>query len=150
VSGEPGGPDDIRSLAVSGEDLVAAVEANRTSDRRVRFRVTPPFSSRMRARLHAGNPPPEAPGSLEPVYVDPERFLEPDAPAYPRPADTEDELRADPDEAYSLERHHEYHTAAVEAWREALRGAVRDRVPIETPGGRTEVTVHVLGWADTG
>lgn len=144
MSGESGDPSGIRSLAITAEDLVAAVEANRTSDRRVVFRVTPPFSGRMRARLHDLR----ASGRTEsprPVRVDPESFLAPDAPAYPRPADTEDALRADPDEAYTVERHREYHAASVEAWRTALPGAVSERVTIDTPAGRTEVDVHVLG-----
>jgi hypothetical protein len=144
VSEEFGDPGDIRSLALTGEDLVAAVEANRTSDRRVRFRVTPPFSGRMRARLHVEQAPDES-TTPRPVYVDPERFLEPDSPSYPRPSETEDELRSDPDESYTVERHREYHASAVEAWREAIRDAVRDRIRIETPAGWIEVTVHVLG-----
>jgi hypothetical protein len=144
VSGQSGDPRDIRSLALTGEDLVAAVEANRSSGRRVVFRVTPPFSGRMRARLHVPQTDPRA-ESPRSVHVDPERFLEPDAPSYPRPSDTEDALRADADEEYTVDRHHEYHAAAVDAWRKTLREAVSDRVTIETSTGTTEVEVHVLG-----
>jgi D-alanyl-D-alanine carboxypeptidase len=135
-------PTEIGSLAVTGEDLVAAVETNRTTGREAVLRVTPPFSGRMRARLHlvqsAGTP--TAP---RPVHVDPDALLEPDAPTYPRPADTEDALR-ESGETYTVDRHREYHADAVAAWRERLRGAVRNRATIRTPAGPTEVDVHVL------
>jgi len=134
-------PTAIRSLAVTGEDLVAAVETNRTTDREAVLRVTPPFTGRMRARLHLVHG--ETAASRESVHV--ERLLGPDTPAYPRPADTEDELRADPDETYTVERHREYHAERVAAWRGTLREMVRDRATVETPAGPTEVDVHLLG-----
>lgn len=136
-------PTAIRSLAVTGEDLVAAVETNRTTDREAVLRVTPPFSGRMRARLHVVHG--ERERSPRPVHVAPERLLGPDTPAYPRPADTEDELRADPDETYTVERHREYHADRVATWRVELAETVRDRATIETPDGPTEVDVHLLG-----
>lgn len=141
---ESGDPRDVRSLAISAKDLVAAVETNRTSDREAVLRITPPFSGRMRARLHVvqGTDPG---GSPRPVCLDPEAVLTADAPAYPRPSATEDALRADPDEEYTVDRHHEYHAEAVAAWREALLEAVRDRVCIDTPRGRTEVEIAILG-----
>ncbi len=137
-----GDPTEIRSLAVTGEDLVAAVETNRTTDREAVLRVTPPFSGRMRARLHVVQP---ASASQRAVTVDPEGLLEPDAPSYPRPGETEDALRADPEEEYTVERHRAFHVDAVATWRNRLRDAVSDRATIETPAGRTEVDVHVLG-----
>jgi len=42
----------------------------------------------------------------QPLFIGPDRLVD-DPPAYPRPADTEDELRADPDSSYTVERHHE-------------------------------------------
>jgi len=122
---------------------VAAVETNCTTDREAVLRVTPPFSGRMRARLHVVHG--ETPASPRPIHVDPERLLGPDTPAYPRPADTEDELRADSDETYTVDRHREYHADRVAAWRGKLRESVRDRATIETPAGPTEVDVHLLG-----
>lgn len=143
MTGESGGPGAIRSLAVTGEDVVAAVETNRTTDREAVLRVTPPFSGRMRARLHVVSAPET--GTPRPVHVDPEALLCPDVPPYPRPADTEDAIRADPDAEYTVERHREYHAEAVDAWREAVRGAIRDRATVDTPAGPVDVDVYVLG-----
>jgi hypothetical protein len=137
------GPAEIRSLAVTGEDLVAAVETNRTTAREAVLRVTPPFSGRMRARLHVVHG--ETAASPRPLHVDPERLLGPDTPAYPRPADTGDELRTDSAETYTVDRHREYHAERVETWRGRLRETVRDRATIGTPAGPTEVDVHLLG-----
>lgn len=133
-------PTDIKSIAISTTDLVSAVEATADGSETV-LRVTPPFSGRMRARLHVVH---EDTRSPRPVHVDPEGLLAPEAPAYPRPADTEDELRADPGVTYTRERHREYHADAVAAWREAVRAAVSDRATIETPAGPTEVEIHLL------
>lgn len=144
MTGESGGPGAIRSLTVTGEDVVAAVETNRTTDREAVLRVTPPFSGRMRARLHivsASGPG----GAPRPVNVDPETLIDPDVPPYPRPSDTEDAIRADPDEAYTVERHREYHADAVDAWREGIRDAICECATIDTPAGPTEVDVYVLG-----
>jgi hypothetical protein len=136
-------PTAIRSLAVTVEDLVSALEMNRTSTERAVLRITPPFSGRMRARLHV-----EIDGEYDqqprPIHVDPDALVD-DPPTYPRPADTEDELRSDPDRSYSVERHHEYHTEAVERWRESVPAALRDRTTIETGSGRTTVDLSYLG-----
>jgi hypothetical protein len=137
------GPVDIRSLAVTAEDLVAAVETNRTTDREAVLRVTPPFGGRMRARLHVVHAS-DTEIDPRPVHVDPEHLLEADAPPYPRPAETGDALRADPDEEYTVGRHREYHAEAVAAWREQLRDAVREQTTVETPAGRVDVAVYVL------
>jgi hypothetical protein len=143
MAGESGGPEAIRSLAVTGEDVVAAVETNRTTDREAVLRVTPPFSARMRARLHVVSAP--EPGTPQPVHVDPAALLGPDAPPYPRPSDTEDAIRTDPEQEYTVERHREYHAEAVDAWRGAVRDAIRECATIDTPAGPTEVDVYVLG-----
>src|SRR6056297_3579117 len=45
-------PSAIRSVAVTRADVVTALESNLRSDGRTVLRVTPPFSGRMRARLH--------------------------------------------------------------------------------------------------
>ncbi|MFB6309505.1 MAG: hypothetical protein ABEH35_09255, partial [Haloarculaceae archaeon] len=127
----------------TASDLVAAIETNRTTARRAVLRMTPPFSGRMRARLHVVGD--ETYDEPRPVHVEPRRLVADDAPAYPRPAETEDQLRADPDEEYTVERHRERHEAAVQQWRNDLLDAIRERVTIETWAGPVEVRVAVLG-----
>lgn len=143
MSPAPSTPTDIRSLAVSAEDVVAAVETNRTSDREAVLRVTPPFSGRMRARLHVQ----VGDGDVdeEVIRIDPETLLTPDAPAYPRPAETEDDIRTDPDVEYSVERHRTRHEAAVEQWRNSLPKSIRDEMTLDTDDGPHDVDVYVLG-----
>jgi len=142
--GTAGEPGEIKSIAVTRQDLVAALEMNRTSEQRAVLRLTPPFSGRMRARLHV-----EQDGTYgdepAPIHIEPARLLAGDAPSYPRPGDTEDRLRADPDHRYTVERHHEYHTAAVAEWRKAVPEAVRERVTLPVPDGEHEVSVTLLG-----
>jgi hypothetical protein len=139
-------PTVIRSIAVTAQDVVAAVETNRTTDREAVLRITPPFSGRMRARLHVRqSASQDATTGPEPVHVEPERLLEPDAPTYPRPAETEDALRADPDREYSVEAHREYHEATVESWREGVRESIASTATIETADGPHEIGVRVLG-----
>lgn len=136
-------PSDIRSIAVTGEDIVTAAETNRTSDRTAVLRVTPPFSGRMRARLHVRlHDDPQEAGA---IHITPDRLLTPDPPAYPRPAATEDELRSDPKREYSVDRHREYHEEAVERWRATLAEQIVDSVSLAPEDGPESVTVHVLG-----
>ncbi|MEF8757758.1 MAG: hypothetical protein V5A33_05945, partial [Halobacteriales archaeon] len=102
---------------------------------------TPPYSGRMRARLHRTDAvPPE-----EFVHVRPADLLADDAPAYPHPDETADALRADPDVAYTRDRHRERHEDAVETWREAVRDHLVDRVALRTPDGPHVVEVKPLG-----
>ena len=145
---ESSDPRDIHTIAVTLSDVVAAVELNRTSDDQAVLRITPPFSGRMRARLHVERGE-EYDGDPEPVNVNPDTLLEPNAPAYPRPAETEDELRADPDETYTVERHHERHAVAVEAWRSRIGDAVCDQIAVETTDGPHELRVAVLDDTST-
>jgi hypothetical protein len=137
-------PSTVNAIAVTVEDVVTAVEMNRTSSRTAVLRLTPPFSGRMRARLHVDQGEPYA-DNPEPVHIPPGELLADDAPSYPRPADTEDELRADPNVAYTLERHRERHAVAVAAWREAVPRAIRDELALETKEGSERVTVSTLG-----
>ena len=136
-------PRRIRTLAVTAGDVIAALEARAQRDRPVVLRATPPFSGRMRARLHVVSG--EYDESPAPLHVDPPALLDDAAPAYPRPADTEDELRADPDAEYTVERHHERHEAAVANWRETITDHIRDTATVETPDGPHEVGVTLLG-----
>ncbi|WP_255148763.1 hypothetical protein [Halorarius halobius] len=135
-------PTVIRSLAVHVDDAVTALEANARRDAGAVLRVTPPFAARMRARVHReggegtyGNP--------APLHLPPERLV--DAPPFPDPDDTEDDLRADPEASYSPGRHRERHAAAVERWREAARDGRRERATVETPAGDHEVELRWLG-----
>lgn len=137
-------PTVVHTVVVTAGDLTSALETNRTSGEHAVLRLTPPFSGRMRARLHV-----ELDGEYdqtpEPVHVEPRAFVDESLPAYPRPADTEDELRADPEQEYSVERHREYHAEAVEQWREQILDAVTSTATVETPTGPTTVDVSLLG-----
>lgn len=147
---EGGYPTAIDVLVVTAADLVTAYEADLTTDRDVGLRVTPPFSGRMRARLHQAGSPQRcdedgspASGDPAPLHVAPETLLD-DPPAYPRPDETGDRLRADSSVEYSLDRHRRRHRRAIEAWRAAVPAIASDRADLETPAGRTTVDVRVL------
>ena len=148
---DAGDPTEIRSLAVTVEDVVAALELNQTTARRAVLRVTPPFSGRMRARLHVvlerepASSEAKRDGDQRPLHVDPESLLKADAPSYPKPSETEDELRNDPGETYSVERHHDRHVVAVADWRTGVADAICERTTIQTPAGPHEVDVLTLG-----
>jgi hypothetical protein len=96
----------------------------------------------MRARLHLAGKE-SAYDDPAPVHVDPERLV--DAPPYPDPDATEDDLRADPKSSYTPERHRERHEAAVQTWRATVRESVRERATIDTPVGDHEVEIRTLG-----
>jgi hypothetical protein len=136
-------PTDIRSIAVTADDLVSALEATERGGRDAVLRVTPPFSGRMRARLHVegtaqyDDPPP--------IHIQPTTLLADSTPDYPTPAETETRLREDPDVQYSRERHHDRHAEAVAEWRDAVRTHVVEATTIDTPGGPHEVTISLLG-----
>ncbi|AZQ14639.1 hypothetical protein [Halorubrum sp. PV6] len=162
------GPDRLRSIAVHRDDVATALEATLRSDREVVLRVTPPFSGRMRARLHSvgpasgsgpasesgsgaaseSEPTAEHEGGAEsgstaepsPLHVDPQSLVA-DAPPYPEV----DQTAADhPDTDVDTRR--ERHTEAVEAWRTAVRGSVVDTVSIEAGDGESiDVDVTALG-----
>ncbi|OTE99053.1 hypothetical protein [Halorubrum sp. SD683] len=141
------GPDRIRSIAVHREDVANALEATLRSDREVVLRATPPFSGRMRARLHAldagGNGGHKGNGGSDdapaPLHIDP-RDLVADVPQYPEVDDTAAEL---PDA--DLETRRERHAESVEAWRETVRERVGSTVEIEVDGGVRSVDVNALG-----
>ncbi|WP_233560584.1 hypothetical protein [Halobellus sp. Atlit-38R] len=156
-------PHRIRSLAVTTADVVDGLEAASRSQRAVVLRVTPPFSGRMRARIHdAGivGPDEEAASSSEtdavavdsesgsddapsPIHFAPERFVA-DPPSYPTVDDTEDELRAS-GIPYTRERHRERHQEAVDEWREQVRERLVEEVTLETATGPHTVSVSYLG-----
>nr|WP_188785699.1 hypothetical protein [Halobellus salinus] len=147
------------SLAVTESDVVDALEATARGNREIVLRVTPPFSGRMRARLHAvGVVGDDSGGGSEqateaddetraaepaPVCIPPERFVA-DPPTYPTVDDTEDDLRAS-DNAYSRERHRERHRTAVAEWRQTVRAKLVAAVTLRTDAGPTTVSVAYLG-----
>lgn len=146
---EPPDPTIIRVIAVTVEDVITATEMNVTTSRHAVLRITPPFSGRMRARLHVEQEGEYGNETTRPIHVDPASILADDAPSYPRPAETEDELRNDPTVTYTVDRHHEHHTAAVEEWRQSLSDAIRDRTRIDTPDGPHEIGISTLGTPPT-
>lgn len=130
----------LRSVAVSAQDLVAAVEANESGDAWTVLRVTPPFSGRMRARLHVVQADDE---DDETLHVAPARLVTDAAPPYPTPDDTADELRADDEATYSVERHRTYHERRVDEWRAEILDHVVETVTV--PAVDHELTVSLLG-----
>ena len=132
-------PSVIRSVAVSAEDLLAALEADARGDSDTVLRVTPPFSGRMRARLHVV----QGESAAETLHIPPRSLVEETAPSYPTPDETADELRVDDDEQYSVERHRDYHEQRVAEWRETLLDCVVSSVILA--GVDHEVAVSVLG-----
>jgi hypothetical protein len=131
-------PTAIRSVAVTVDDVVTALEATRRSDRRTVLRITPPFSGRMRARLHR----PTDDDATDAIHLDPSTLVA-DLPPYPDPDETADRLRAAGE--YTTERHHDRHAAAVREWRAATREAIVDAVALPTEDGPHRVEVKRLG-----
>lgn len=144
---ESGGPTGgagegrIRSIAVHREDVATALEATLRSDRRVVLRVTPPYSGRMRARIHRVDATQTGPtGGDEsaaaggPIHVDPADLVE-DRPAYPEV----DETAADLPEA-DVETRRERHATAVAAWRDAVRESVGGTVAVPVDAASTDGT----------
>ena len=138
-----GGFRDVRSIAVTTDDVVTALEAVHRGSKPAVLRVTPPFAGRMRARLHVEGAEGGYDDERTPVHIAPERLVE-GAPPYPDPDRTEDELRAAGEE-YSPETHRERHVEAVEAWRAAVRESVVDCVELEVDGGVHRLEVKTLG-----
>ncbi|MFB6153177.1 MAG: hypothetical protein ABEJ27_02890 [Halodesulfurarchaeum sp.] len=146
MPGESSDPRDIRSIAVTAEDVVSAYEAGVQRDANVVLRVTPPFHGRMRARLHRKDVDAsevDAEPDPAPIEIPPADLLD-DPPTYPHPDETEDALRQDPDETYSVERHHDLHAERVDQWRREARNAIVDTVSLETEYGSHDVEVKLL------
>jgi hypothetical protein len=140
----PDDPTVVRAIAVSAEDVVAAFERTRQSGPDAVLRVTPPFHGRMRARSHVPGDD-EYRGDPTPVHVPAACLVDADAvPPYPHADDTGDALRADPAADYSVDAHYDRHRDAVEAWRAAVRDAIRDEVPLDLDGTAHRVDVAVL------
>ncbi|WP_276272561.1 hypothetical protein [Haloarcula litorea] len=132
-------PSTVQSVAISAEDLLAALEATARDERRTVLRATPPYSGRMRARLHVVQGETDD-GTL---HFPPGDLVDGDAPSFPTPDETADELRERDDEPYSVDRHREYHARRVDEWRDAVPDHVVDAV--SHPAVGHEVAVSLLG-----
>ncbi|WP_158056139.1 hypothetical protein [Halorussus halophilus] len=149
VAGETD-PRDVRSIAVTADDVVTAYEADRRSARSPVLRVTPPFSGRMRARLHVADSESRRTSDVDEetgaVHVSPTRLVdETRIPDYPTPDDTEDAIRSNPDESFSVEHHHERQVEAVADWRATVADALVESVELRTVDGPHRVEVKRLG-----
>lgn len=136
-------PRTVRSLAVTTDDVLTALEANERRGTDAVLRVTPPFAGRMRARLHVAGGEGAYDGEVTPLHIDPDAFVAEDRP-YPTVDETADELRAS-EETYTPERHRAWHAEAVERWRAAVRDALADTVTVSFDGGSHDVDVRYLG-----
>jgi hypothetical protein len=137
-------PRVVRSIAVTTEDVVTALEANSRRDVGAVLRITPPFAPRMRARLHRAGTEGDYGGGPRPIHVDPAALVR-DRPPFPTPDDTEQALRADPEVEYSADRHRERHVERVKQWRETVRERVVESVTLTLSDGDHAVTVKSLG-----
>ena len=135
-------PSAIRSIAVTADDVVTAVERTLRSDDEVVLRVTPPFAGRMRARIHRVTA--DEYGEPAPIHVEPTELIE-GLPEYPEPGETEDELRDDPEREYSPDRHREYHQQIVEEWRTTVRERITGEAVLQWDDERHRVAVKRLG-----
>ncbi|ESP87209.1 hypothetical protein [Candidatus Halobonum tyrrellensis] len=119
---DAGSPDPtvVRTLAVTTDDVVAALEARDRNRREAVLRVTPPFSPRMRARLHvAGGEGAYDDEGASPVHLHPRAFVPDEFPRFPG--------------------------RGAERWRSAIRESLEKRVELDTPAGPHEVRVSFLG-----
>jgi len=140
VSGDPidnANPTTIRSVAISVPDVVAALEARRRTGRRAVLRVTPPFSGRMRARLHVARGGADDDASL---HIHPGRLVT-GVSRYPEPAGTGEP----PPDAGTDGRDR---APSVVAWRDAVRDGIVDEVRL--PGTDHRVAVTALGGEGRG
>jgi hypothetical protein len=134
-------PTVIRSLAVTREDVVRALELRERGGRRGVLRVTPPFAGRMRARLHVEGTEGDY-GDPAPLHVDPARLVR-DPPPFPSVDAAEDRLRERG--RYSVEAQRERHARAVAGWRRTVGARVAEEATVATPAGPHRVAVAVLG-----
>lgn len=121
-------PRRIDSLAIHTDDVLSALEARERGRRLTVLRVLPPYSGRMRARIHVVGGSGQEDGAL---HFRPGCFVT-ERPPYPTVDDTEDELRARGE--YELERHRDAHARAVDDWRDTVRARLRKQIELSLPG----------------
>jgi hypothetical protein len=120
-------PTTVRSVAVTRGDVVRALELRERGGPRAVLRVTPPFSGRMRARLHVAGREGEYTDPV-PLHVPPDRLVR-DPPPLPRADDTTGERP---------ER-------ALAGWRRTVGERIAETTTVETPAGPHRIAVAVLG-----
>lgn len=126
-------PTTVRSVAVTVDDVVTALEARQRADEPAVLRVTPPFAGRMRGRLHVVGGGGQYDDDARPIHIDPEQFVHDDVPNVPLVDETEDELRERGE--YTVDRHREFHEAAVDSWRRRVREGLVDEVTVSVGAG---------------
>jgi len=141
-------PGVIRSIAVTVDDVVTALEANASADRGAVLRVTPPFSGRMRARIHVDDGGGYE-GDAEPIHLDPTTLVE-EVPAYPTADETSayptaDETSAGNADSDDIETRRQRHTERLAEWRSTVRERLRERISVDHPDGTLDVQLHALG-----
>lgn len=159
-------PTRITALAVTTDDLITAIESSIRDRRGTVLRVTPPFTGRMRARLHVVDvdvdvdhtandrehhdetsyvvrPNDEHAVDTEPVTIDPERFID-DVPPLPTVDSIEDKLRRSTTQ-YSQSRHREWYQSAIETWRESVCDRRVNTVILDLENKKHSVDVSYLG-----
>lgn len=133
-------PKAIRSIAVTVDDVVTALEANLRTDRNAVLRITPPFYGRMRARIHVAG----SEGTYEgptPIHIDPATLVDP-IPPYPTADDTAAELSK---AELNSEQHRRRHTERLDDWRATVRARLVEETTITTTAGPAEIAVLALG-----
>lgn len=111
-------PTAIHTLAVTTDDVLAALEASDRGRRDAVLRVTPPFSGRMRARLHVAGGEGEY-GEERPLHLDPRAFVEESLPRFPG--------------------------GGAERWRSRARDSLQERIRVDRSDGPLSVRVRYLG-----
>ncbi|UIP01262.1 hypothetical protein Hbl1158_08925 [Halobaculum sp. CBA1158] len=109
----------MRTLAVTTDDVIAALEARDRGRRDAVLRVTPPFSGRMRARLHVAGGEGKYDGDRRPIHVEPRAFLPEEFPRFPGDG--------------------------AERWRSAARESLQEQVELCGSDGPISVRVRYLG-----
>lgn len=142
---ETADPSVIESVAIHRKDVVRAHEMQVRKQTPAVLRITPPFSERMRGRLHiADNDQYDSGMEGAPIHLSPATLLA-DPPALPLPDETADQLRADSDRTYSPEEHYEFHAEQVAEWRARIADIIVSEVSVQTTHGNHTLTVVPLG-----
>ncbi|WP_138005020.1 hypothetical protein [Halalkalirubrum salinum] len=134
-------PTVIRSIAVTVDDLVSALEATERTAINAVLRITPPFNGRMRARLHIAGGEGHYDASPQPIHIHPQKFVDGLAP-YPEVDETAQTID---ESGYSVEKHRAAHERAVGHWRQSIRNHLVGTVEIEIEDGSHKIAVSYLG-----
>lgn len=148
----------IRSIAVTGEDVVNAFIYTRENPGRGVVRIVPPFHGRMRARLHVYQLD-DSPDTGA-IHIEPKRLLEPDVVAsYPSlerieasyrdergiESGADGETGTDHEPGLDPERLRKRHADAIDSWRDDARTSIVSTITLEGTDGSHSVAVSVLG-----